>query len=197
MTVELNIAAPPVFQTREDIKNFLYEYNLRNQRKGKIKQSSSSLFLMKCISESCSFCFKAVKNKNCLFEVKISIAHNCTLQINCVKSTLVANCFKNVSSAVSDLTPRDCISYMQSAHGITASYHRAYAGMRLLNKEKAQSDEQSFALIEPWLNQMVLIQKGTKADYCEKLSRRKKTCSLCAQQGHDKRNAPRNPALSE
>ncbi|KAI5151658.1 hypothetical protein ENBRE01_2292 [Enteropsectra breve] len=124
---------------------------------------------MKYISESCSFCLKAVKNKNCLFEVKISIAHNCTLQINCIKNTLFANYFKSVSSTVSDLAPRDCISYMQSAHGITASYHRAYAEMRLLNKEKAQSDEQSFTLFEPWLNQMVLIQKGTKAEYSEKV----------------------------
>ncbi|KAI5152480.1 hypothetical protein ENBRE01_2861 [Enteropsectra breve] len=163
-----NTVVPSTFENRETIKIFLYEYNIMNQRRGRIRQSNHSAFVMACSSDTCTFFFKATKTKNGSFMLKTFMPHNCIVPQVCIKSSLIAKHVQDVDRAVSTLSTRECISYLQNTKGIHTDYHKAYAGLKLLKKAKITADKNSFALIEPWLSQLILSQEGTKTDYQEK-----------------------------
>ncbi|KAI5150750.1 hypothetical protein ENBRE01_1683 [Enteropsectra breve] len=153
------------FEDREAIRLFLFEYNLRMQRKGRIIQSNSSLFKMVCVDLACSFSFKARKNKEGFYVLKDFKAHTCTQALIYIKNKLIAKNVKLIENTVSGLTPKDCAAYLINNCGIAASYHKAYAGLQLLRVKKVQKEDQSFAMIESWLDDMRQKQAGTGTDY--------------------------------
>ncbi|KAI5153050.1 hypothetical protein ENBRE01_3114, partial [Enteropsectra breve] len=157
--------SPLVFKDRISIRSYIYEYNARLQKAGRVRQSNKWMFLMTCTDDNCNFRFEARKNKQNEFVVTLFDRHSCTLQKLNIKSKLIAERMRSVENTISGVKPRDCIAHMQNAHGLTTNYHGAYAGLRHLRKEKQQDEMRSYSLIEPWLNKMVEIQDNARVDY--------------------------------
>ncbi|KAI5151438.1 hypothetical protein ENBRE01_2138 [Enteropsectra breve] len=79
------------FKDREAIRLFLFEYNIKTQRTGRIIQSKSSAYKMVCVDSACSFEFKARKNKEGNYVLKDFNAHICTQPLTYIKNKLIAN----------------------------------------------------------------------------------------------------------
>ncbi|KAI5154593.1 hypothetical protein ENBRE01_3412, partial [Enteropsectra breve] len=142
-----DVDIPEVFEDREAIKLVLYEYNYMNQRKGRITQSSNLMLVMVCVDRSCSFIFKASRNKENVFTRSQFSAHSCMAQQSCVKSKLIARHISLLESTISSITPTNCVSHLRTSCGVDANYNQAYASLQLVRQNKIKFEQQSYGMI--------------------------------------------------
>ena len=157
------------FVSKEELKNRLHEVAINNCFEMRIINSSTSLYVVKCVDDKCTWRLRAAKITNSsYFSIRTyNNTHTCGLEKRKRKhrqasAALVGDMVKQICAEDSKYipTPKGIIG-MMSKLGVEVTYWKAWMAKKIANNLRRGSPEENFASLPIYLYMVKKVNPGT------------------------------------
>ncbi|KAL0701784.1 hypothetical protein Bca4012_057906 [Brassica carinata] len=161
-----------IFKNREDFKQHMAMYAIRNKFRFRNSRSSPGGMILRCFSPTCTWHVYAILLKNSeLFEVRtIELQHSCTVDERCgyqsqATHTVIGGMMKaRFAGTGGGPRPNDIMQAMEGDHDVRISYGKAWRSREVALEYTKGSSGESYNLLPAYLNNLVNSNPGSITD---------------------------------
>ncbi|KAL0802869.1 hypothetical protein Bca101_058045 [Brassica carinata] len=161
-----------IFKNREDFKQHIAMYAIRNKCLFRNTRSSPSEMILRCFCTTCKWRVYAVILKNTkMFEVRtVYLQHSCTVDDRCgyqsqATHTVIGGMMKaRFAGRRGGPRPNDIMQTMEGDHDVHISYWKAWRSRKVALEYAKGSSGASYNLLPSYLNKLVCSNPGTIID---------------------------------
>ncbi|KAL2505597.1 Uncharacterized protein Adt_21218 [Abeliophyllum distichum] len=163
------IAKDMIFRNKELLRKTMQLYAIENNFQYKVYKSDKYEYVLKCLTDSCMWRFRASKlGETDMFKIRyIRNGHSCSMDIilddhRQSTSTLVGDCIKHKYTAAKTIyTPGDIINDMARTYGLTLSYGKAWRVREHALETIMGNLEESYGKVPMYLHMLQEKNSGT------------------------------------